>query len=538
VKNKTRFSFLWLLLFLTLPAFGQDPIEIEDLKEVITTESKGMEGQVFDPQICPSDHDLISFQRRTKQSQELYILDLLSGKLEQVTSRPKEVKKEKYEEEFSAPPAEGVDWQLDWRPVLDSRKRQWYVFVGDGGMDNLDLYLGVVGEDTKIKLTEDGYNKFVDGQPKWSPDGKYIVFVSQRTGNGDIYLIEDVDKIIEEKAQPKPPTQWTTNPELDFYPVWNPDSTSGYVAYTAVNKDPVTERRYLSINVFDVYLLASIQVTEASQEFDYTRPSWDPSTGSYLSYFVSEKLMETGIIDMKGGGITQEQSARIGISQLELDQKMKLKYKMIRGESPYLAFDVLPDDYSGPFWLTGSQFIMFVKNKLEEFNPIYVANQKYWAKNLGRFTFRVDQRHKMPADLSIEKDKIVYACQDGKEYKIIRGTISGMDFQRTEYPQYALSRPDLYKLVQEGKVKPGEVPTVEAESPFKWFLKPIVGDNPLIVLNRRITPIVLAAGVATYLLWPEEERRQDHEEDHTWDPPEWPETKMIGFRISFGGGGK
>jgi hypothetical protein len=535
VKNKIGFFLSALLLFLIPSSFAQDPIEIIDLKEVITTEMRGMEGQVFDPQICPSDPDLVSFQRRVKQSQELYIFDLLSGKLEKVTSQEKEKEEEGYQEESQGLPGEGVDWQLDWRPVLDERKRQWYVFVGDGGRDNLDLYLGVVGEETKIQLTDDGYNKFVDGQPKWSPDGKHIVFVSQRTGNGDIYLVKHVDRIIEKGAEPKPPQQCTTNPELDFYPVWNPDPTSGYIAYTAVNKAPVTERRYLSVNLLDLYSEKSIVVTtEGTKEFDYTRPSWDPLTGSYLSYFVSDTLMETGRIDMKGGGITQEASAKIGISKLELDDNLILKHKTIRGESPYLAFDVMPDDYSGPLWLSGSQFLMFVKSKLEEFNPIFVANQRYWSKNLGRFTYRVTQDYKMPVDLSIEKDKIVYACQEGKEYKIVMGTLSGIDFQLIRHPEYALSRLGPHEDWMKDKAY--EPPTMEKVGLLKWLTKPIVGNNPLVFLNRRITAMVTVAGVATYLLWPEEKVTPPPPPDHTWDPPDWPQTKMIGFRITFGGG--
>ncbi|MFQ6002121.1 MAG: TolB family protein [Candidatus Zixiibacteriota bacterium] len=532
MKNKIEFFSLIFLLLLTFPVFGQDPIEIKDLKTIITTEMKGMKGQVYDPQICPSDPDLVSFQRRFKDSRTLYIFDLLSGKLEEVTSGEKEEKRDEYEEEHASP-AEGVDWQLDWRPVLDSQGKQWYVFVGDGGIDNFDLYLGVVGEDTKIKLTEDGYNKFVDAQPKWSPDGKHIVFVSQRTGNGDIYLIKHVDKIIEERVEPKPPEQLTTNPELDFYPVWNPDPASGIIAYTAVNKEPLTEKRYLTTNLYDLFLEESIPMTaKGAKEYDCTRPSWDPTTGSYLAYFMSEKLMETSRIDMKRGGITQEQSAKIGISKVELDEGMILKYKAIRGESPCIAFDVVPDDYSGPLWLSGSQFIMFVKSKLEQFNPIYVANQRYWAKNLGRFTFRVDQNYKMPVDLSVEKDKIIFSCQEGKEYKIVMGTLSGMDFQLFEHPVYALSRPELHEKWTIGQ--PVERRTVKTEGPLKWLMKPIVGDNPLIFLNRRITPIVVGVGVGLYLILKPEEAPPPPP-PNPWIPPDWPQTKKIYLEISFGG---
>lgn len=231
----------------------------------------------------------------------------------------------------------------------------------------------------------------------------------------------------------------------------------------------------------------------------------------------------------RGGLIQEEPGAKIGLTKLELDKKKNLEHKELQGENLYLAGDVVPDNSSGPSWLTGSQYILFVKSRLEQFNPLYVANCKYWERNLGKFTYKVSQDNKMPVDLFVGKDKIVFSCQEGKEYKIVRGTLSGPDFQISEYPQYALSRPELYKKFLEGKAKLGEAPKVEAESPFKWFLKPIVGKNPLVFLNRRITPIVLGAGVATYLLWPEKKITKPD----IWKPPPFP--FKISLKINLGG---
>lgn len=530
MKNQMVFFLLGVLFVLTLPASGQDPIEIRDIRAIISTEMKGMEGQVVEPQICPSDPDLVSFQRHIKDTQELYIVDLLSGKLEKVTSRPVAEEEGEFREESPGGYLQGVDWQLDWRPVLDSRQRQWYVFVGDGGVENFDLYLGVVGEDTKVQLTDDGYNKFVDIHPKWSPDGKHIVFSSQRTGNGDIYLIMNVDSIIEEEVKPKPPQQLTTNPETDFYPVWNPDPTSGVIAYTSVNKDPMTEKRNLTVNLFDVFLdeEAIPLSTAAAKDLDCTRPSWDPFTGSHVSYFMSEKLMETSRIDMRQGGIVREQSARIGISRVELDEALALKSSAIRGEREYIASEVQPDEYSGPLWLSGSQFVMYVRSKMEQFNPVYVANREYWSKSVGEFTYKVDQRFKMPVDLSVEKNRIVYSCQEGKEYMIVMGSLSGMDFQLFEHPVYALSRPELYEKWQKGEPV-GERGVIK-EGPWQWLKKPIVGDNPLMFINRRITVAVAALGVAAYVLWPEEDKPPPPD---PWIPPGWPQTKRVAFRLAF-----
>ena len=63
-----------------------------------------------------------------------------------------------------------------------------------------------------IKLTK---NNYLDTAPSWSPDGKQIVFISNRDGNNEIYVMN---------ADGSHQTRLTNNPALDFYPVWSPDS--------------------------------------------------------------------------------------------------------------------------------------------------------------------------------------------------------------------------------------------------------------------------------------------------------------------------
>ena len=53
-----------------------------------------------------------------------------------------------------------------------------------------------------------------DRHPSWSPDGKQIVFSSDRDGNGEIYVME-VDGNNQRRL--------TNNPNLDKFPSWSPD---------------------------------------------------------------------------------------------------------------------------------------------------------------------------------------------------------------------------------------------------------------------------------------------------------------------------
>ena len=63
---------------------------------------------------------------------------------------------------------------------------------------------------SQTRLTNNTSN---DYEPVWSPDGKYIAFVSDRDGNDEIYLM---------KADGSEQTRLTNNSVDDWYPVWQP----------------------------------------------------------------------------------------------------------------------------------------------------------------------------------------------------------------------------------------------------------------------------------------------------------------------------
>jgi TolB protein len=88
-------------------------------------------------------------------------------------------------ETLSMTPLTNTDGQNrgpDWSPQGD---RVAFTSVRLDG--NFDIY--VINRDGtgEQRLTEDGA---FDWQPSWSPDGRWIVFASNRTGNFDLYLLD------------------------------------------------------------------------------------------------------------------------------------------------------------------------------------------------------------------------------------------------------------------------------------------------------------------------------------------------------------
>jgi Tol biopolymer transport system component len=76
------------------------------------------------------------------------------------------------------------------------------------------------GDEEIFAMNRDGtglkqltFNKASDEYPAYSPDGKYIVFSTNRDGNLEVYRM---------KADGSNPTKYTNNPALDYEPAWQP----------------------------------------------------------------------------------------------------------------------------------------------------------------------------------------------------------------------------------------------------------------------------------------------------------------------------
>ena len=91
-----------------------------------------------------------------------------------------------------------------WSP--DGRK---IVFVNDRD-GNFDMYVMNADGSGQRNLTRHPSH---DSDPEWSPDGKKIAFTTKREGNFEIYVMN---------ADGSGQHNLTRNPAVDRYPVWSP----------------------------------------------------------------------------------------------------------------------------------------------------------------------------------------------------------------------------------------------------------------------------------------------------------------------------
>jgi len=141
-----------------------------------------------------------------------------------------------------------VDGAPCWSP--DGRR---IAFVSNR-TGNFDLWVVNVASGEEVQLT---FDEGFDHSPRWSPDGGRIAFHSGRSGNGDIWLLNLVDGAL---------TRLTVSEGFDHFPTWSPDGR--YLAFHSNRSGS-----------FDLWVVPAgggeaVQLTSGPAEDQ--RPAWSP----------------------------------------------------------------------------------------------------------------------------------------------------------------------------------------------------------------------------------------------------------------------
>ena len=303
--------------------------------------------------------------------------------------------------------------KLLWCPVLHDGK-QYITYVSAGTGNNLDIYLHEIGSEIHTRLTSDPE---VDETPIWSPDGKKVVFVSARTGNGDLYIIEDITPFLGKKNKKENKSaikRLTKNVSEDMLPAFSPNGR--YIAYTVRTKGKRKRGPY-TIALMDFNNKGRVKLFNNRIVNSKSHPSWS-FDGHFVAYQISNDL--------------KDRTVDIGVLQLKVDPMGRLiELTDLVGNTPKIAENVYPNTYSGPTWLPGSRALVYAKRESSRLNPLEVVNLEQWLYNQNYVRTIIDTKSNIHRDVSCLPNHpiIVFAGQTGLNFNIFGSLLSGSDIK-------------------------------------------------------------------------------------------------------------
>lgn len=363
--NRSARSFQGQLLLVTgmtlfSASAGVAQQEVVNPELLGSTREFEIRGELTSVQISPVNPDIISCESvESAQWRHLWWIARKEKKLHQISPR-------RVSDDLGAE----SDRELSWCPVK-YHERVWYLYVSSGEEGNDDLYLGNLNDNVCARLTK---HRSSDHHPRWSPDGNQIVFVSARTGNGDLYLIRNAGAIVEQFWQAVHPSgglpgrdvahsvivdipvdasaiRLTLNPDVDTFPDWSPDGR--WIAYQAnVSGD---RSRNSEIFVLDPSQPGREprKLTD-SPAVDKSQPTWSADQEG-IAYYSSPVSADPKAVD------------RVSLVYLPLIQPLHCASPVQSKEGPgVLDVSVRKCDNVGPAWCNGSRLLAFIEYRGRE----------------------------------------------------------------------------------------------------------------------------------------------------------------------------
>jgi len=173
---------------------------------------------------------------------------------------------------------------VEWFPSL-SPDGEWVVYAGQGS-GNWDIYLKSVGGQNAINLTQNALDD--DDQPAFSPDGQRIAFRSSRDGGG-IFVMGRTGEAVRRVTR------------RGYKPTWSPDGTELAYVTENVEMNPQNAESRSQLWVVGVASGEERQI----EVFDAVLPSWSPN-GHRIAYSRRLDLPARGVwtVPAEGGEAT------------------------------------------------------------------------------------------------------------------------------------------------------------------------------------------------------------------------------------------
>jgi Tol biopolymer transport system component len=404
-----------LLLFI-VPGSGQEQTKAQKTLAVVSAENPELSGQLFRPKLCPTNPDYLAFVRQEKDNRQLWLYNLKTKEMTQITPYEATQSIEDYEEREEGVFFQHYSDQLEWCPKLIGGK-QYIAYVSAGKGNNHDIYTHAIGSSIHTRITS---HHEVDGSPTWTPDATNLLFVSARTGNGDLYLLENIKDYLNKKQKEENASAFirlTKNKEEDMLPAFSPNGR--FLAYTA-RTGSKRKRGPYTIALMDFNNKRKVLLFNNRIVNSKSHPSWS-FDGHFVAYQISNDL--------------KDRAVDIGVMQLKLDPRGRLvELTDLIGTTPKIAENVYPNSYHGPTWLPGSRALIYAKRESKRLNPLEIVNLEQWLYNqeYNRVTISTNSNIHRDVNCLPNHPIIVFAGQSGLTFKIFGSYLTGSDVKIKE----------------------------------------------------------------------------------------------------------
>ena len=415
----TRTGIFLSFLMLAGVLYAQAPLTLKyNAYELLSTRSGEIDGVLTDPKMSPVAERFFAISSQTRDNRSLYIYDIKNRSLRTISATQTTLATGDEINLATANYATSYNYELDWRPIPDKQGRQWYVFVSNGLEDNHDLYLGVVGGTRYYRLTQ---NIAIDMMPKWSPDGNSIAFISYRSGDGDVYLLTDMNKMIADPDGDDADLNQVTATALEETDLaWNPNPDSKLLAYAKRESYPGRDIDTYQIRVLDLgrkkarsFLVTNDQLTH------FNRPLWDRNRADRLLYV--------------GKSVLENSQTNLFLSELAWDGEKELQNKVLEGYKTEIFRNVRMSN-THALWLSGSQAIVCQENNRLQNNRLYSVNVEKWINKIEGAVHYFEELHRenpFIREFSEVDGNFLFVTREGEISSVFLAQMEGEDIDWT-----------------------------------------------------------------------------------------------------------
>jgi hypothetical protein len=234
--------------------------------------------------------------------------------------------------------------ELNWRPVLDARGRQWFVYVSSTSAGELILNFDYISRDG-LPSAQGPVQFNFQGEirtPRWSPDGRMVVFSSRN----QLFLLPDISQVINSGSiRGVSPIRLTQTGESNLYPDWS--SSGRHIAYQSVSVESGVRNTGISIVMIDPLnpsrVSIPVRVTSHLYNFHEYKPAWSPDA-NYIAYYISRDPLYTA---------QTSEELDIGITQLFTNPGTGeiIGGRTGQATAQRVARNAHPRDHRGPEWI-------------------------------------------------------------------------------------------------------------------------------------------------------------------------------------------